>query len=127
MKIRIHRFCALTLISVLWLFAFAAAQTDPQGQPFNQFSHSSQPRGKTGKARKANAANKPAHYTYDVLYNFCSEANCADGAQPEYSRVIMDTAGNLYGLTISGGSALYGTVFELDPAGNETVLHSFCS
>ena len=28
MRIRIHRFCALTLISVLWLFAFAAAQTD---------------------------------------------------------------------------------------------------
>ena len=113
MRIRIHRFCALTLISVLWLFAFAAAQTDLQGQPFNQFSHSSQLRAKTGRTRKANAANKPAHYSYEVLYNSCCQLR---------SGLIRDAAGNLYTATYDKGA-----VFELDTAGNVTVLHRFCS
>jgi uncharacterized repeat protein (TIGR03803 family) len=44
--------------------------------------------------------------------------------------VIRDSAGNLYGTTSAGGGGfgvLYnsGVVYKLDPAGNETVLHSF--
>lgn len=39
--------------------------------------------------------------------------------------LILDTKGNLYGATLGGGSANMGTVFEIDAAGNETVLHSF--
>jgi uncharacterized repeat protein (TIGR03803 family) len=37
----------------------------------------------------------------------------------------MDTAGNLYGTTLGGGSLNNGTVFELTATGSETVLHAF--
>jgi uncharacterized repeat protein (TIGR03803 family) len=72
---------------------------------------------------------------YSVLYNFCSQTNCADGNQP-LSTLIQDASGNLYGTTNRGGATNpncpypasgCGTVFKLDPAGNETVLYSFCS
>lgn len=56
-----------------------------------------------------------------VLYNF---TNSTDGGGPE-SSLIRDAKGNLYGTTNGGGSAQYGTVFKLDPAGQETVLYSF--
>jgi uncharacterized repeat protein (TIGR03803 family) len=56
-----------------------------------------------------------------VLYGFTGGK---DGANP-YARVIPDSAGNLYGTTVYGGTSLYGVVFRLDKAGNETVLHSF--
>jgi hypothetical protein len=38
-----------------------------------------------------------------VLYSFCSEASCADGAYPQ-SPVAFDPAGNLYGFTTAGGA-----------------------
>jgi uncharacterized repeat protein (TIGR03803 family) len=58
-----------------------------------------------------------------------------DGGFP-YSALILDTAGNLYGTTEYGGESEgvqcagatsfgCGTVFKIDPAGNETVLHRF--
>ena len=59
-----------------------------------------------------------------MLYNFCSVANCADGNTP-YASVIRH-AGNLYGTTVGGGVSNSGVVFKLDPAGNETVLYTFC-
>jgi uncharacterized repeat protein (TIGR03803 family) len=61
-----------------------------------------------------------------ILYNFCSQANCADGIYPE-SGLIADKAGNLYGTTQSGGANKDGTVYRLAPDGTETVLYSFCS
>ena len=58
-----------------------------------------------------------------VLYSFA-----ADGAYP-YSGVIMDSRGNLYGTTSSGGTYGYGDVFELAAplrAGmGVVVLHEF--
>jgi uncharacterized repeat protein (TIGR03803 family) len=64
-----------------------------------------------------------------VLYSFCSQPNCADGYSP--NGVVFDKSNNLYGTTLLGGansgSGLGGTVFKLTPAGQETVLHSFCS
>jgi uncharacterized repeat protein (TIGR03803 family) len=64
---------------------------------------------------------------YTVLYNFCSQANCADGWGP-YAGLIEDASGNLYGTTFWGGGTIDGgTVFKLDSAGNYTVLHTFCS
>ena len=56
-----------------------------------------------------------------VLYSFTGGA---DGAYP-LAGVTMDSAGNLYGTTLDGGSAGIGVVFKLDPMGHETVLHSF--
>ena len=56
-----------------------------------------------------------------VLYNFTGGA---DGAHP-YSNMILDPAGNLYGTANSGGTAGWGTLYKLSPAGVLTVLWSF--
>jgi uncharacterized repeat protein (TIGR03803 family) len=70
-----------------------------------------------------------------VLYSFCSQTNCADGAEPGGSLIEFRDA--LYGVTARGGTgsgedctpyAGCGTVFAVDPAtGTETVVYSFCS
>ena len=39
--------------------------------------------------------------------------------------LFADNAGNLYGTTFMGGPSGAGTVFEVSPAGQETVLYSF--
>jgi uncharacterized repeat protein (TIGR03803 family) len=70
-------------------------------------------------------------YREKVLYNFCLLNNCADGSTPLNVRLVMDTAGNLYGTTSSGGSTQHGTVFELVPNASKShwtliTLHNFC-
>ena len=59
-----------------------------------------------------------------TLYDFCSQLNCADGAEPK-GGVVMDAAGNLYGTTWHGGASTFGTIFELGKS--YQVLYSFCS
>jgi uncharacterized repeat protein (TIGR03803 family) len=76
-------------------------------------------------------AVRPVHaQTETVLYNFCSQPNCADGEDPA-SSLAPDGAGDFYGTTQLGGANMHGTVFELSPNGfggyNEMVLYSFCS
>jgi uncharacterized repeat protein (TIGR03803 family) len=60
-----------------------------------------------------------------VLYSF---AGGSDGCDP-YPGVILDSAGNLYGVTSDGGAGFcnsgYGVVFEVDTSGSETVLYTF--
>ena len=58
-----------------------------------------------------------------VLYSFTGGA---DGGNP-VAGVILDSVGNPYGATNIGGvpGMGYGVVFELNPAGAETVLHTF--
>jgi len=62
---------------------------------------------------------------YSVLYNFCSQANCADGTSP-MGRLALNAAGDIFGTALAGGSANFGTIWELS-AGTLTVLHTFCS
>ncbi len=80
-------------------------------------------------------------WTEQVLYNFCSQTDCTDGASPSVG-LTFDAAGNLYGTTWAGGTGNgrfcsdftndpgCGTVFELTPTGGgywaETVLYNFC-
>jgi uncharacterized repeat protein (TIGR03803 family) len=83
------------------------------------------------------AKGQPA-WIETVLYSFCSQPNCSDGADPE-AGLIADNQGALYGTTVLGGlsinigSANSGTVFKLTPpakgrtAWTETVLYRFCS
>jgi uncharacterized repeat protein (TIGR03803 family) len=47
-----------------------------------------------------------------------------DGFDPN-AGLAMDTQGNLFGTTFSGGSTNDGVVFEITPEGAESVLHSF--
>jgi len=56
-----------------------------------------------------------------IMYAF---GGAPDGANP-YSGLIEDSAGNLYGTTTYGGSHNFGTVFSLNPSGQETILHNF--
>jgi uncharacterized repeat protein (TIGR03803 family) len=63
-----------------------------------------------------------------VLHNFAG--GTADGAVLLYTGLLMDTAGNLYGVTYQGGGTGCGghgcgTVFKLQPTGKETLLHRF--
>jgi uncharacterized repeat protein (TIGR03803 family) len=82
--------------------------------------------------------SRPSGWAQTVLYTFCSQPNCADGANPD-GNLVMDTAGNLYGTTSGGGNEVCGVfhkggcgvVFELTPNAaktewTETVLYSFC-
>jgi uncharacterized repeat protein (TIGR03803 family) len=59
-------------------------------------------------------------YRCTLVYSFTGGA---DGGAPQ-GTLIRDQQGNLYGTTSSGGTYGFGTVFELNGAG-ETVLYSF--
>jgi uncharacterized repeat protein (TIGR03803 family) len=59
--------------------------------------------------------------TETVLYSF---AGGTDGATPS-AGLIQASDGNFYGTTSDGGVAGLGTMFEITPAGVETVLYSF--
>lgn len=66
--------------------------------------------------------------TYTVLYTFTGGT---DGGWP-YSGVILDDSGNLYGTTEVRGNVKAcgafhgcGVVYKLNPAGKESVLHTF--
>jgi uncharacterized repeat protein (TIGR03803 family) len=61
---------------------------------------------------------------YTVLHTFTGSNGSGDGSFP-WSPLVQDAAGNLYGTTNQGGASDGGTVFKLDPSGNETILHSF--
>jgi len=68
----------------------------------------------------------PSTGTETVVYAFCLQEGCADGALPTAS--LTAEGGELYGTTESGGTQSGGTVFSLAPdTGVETMLHSFCS
>jgi uncharacterized repeat protein (TIGR03803 family) len=49
-----------------------------------------------------------------TLYDFCPEKGCVDGAEP-IAGPVVDSAGNLYGTTYSGGHHGGGTIYELSP------------
>jgi uncharacterized repeat protein (TIGR03803 family) len=74
--------------------------------------------------------NGSGGWNESVLYNFCSLASCADGANPTYAYVTFDGQGNLYGTAYAGGANGYGVVYKLSPGQSgwtETVLYSFAS
>jgi uncharacterized repeat protein (TIGR03803 family) len=58
--------------------------------------------------------------------------NSGDGAVPN-AELLMDAQGDIYGTTRAGGATIKsrseggGIVFEIDPQGNETILHQFCA
>ena len=75
-----------------------------------------------------------SQWSEQVLYDFCSQNGCADGADP-VAGVTVGASGSLFGTTYGGGADNSGTIFELSSTGGrftrrtttQTVLHSFCS
>lgn len=52
-------------------------------------------------------------WSESVIYRFCSQPNCADGAYP--NGMVQTENGDFYGTTENGGAYASGTVFELSP------------
>jgi uncharacterized repeat protein (TIGR03803 family) len=64
--------------------------------------------------------------TLTTIYNFCSQASCADGANPA-AGVVLDTNGSFYGTTSVGGAYNGGTVFRITAGGKLTTIYNFCA
>jgi uncharacterized repeat protein (TIGR03803 family) len=67
------------------------------------------------------AAAAWAASTTKLIYSF---AGNADGEYTD-TELVMDSAGNLYGTSVQGGTSDGGTVFQVTPAGVHTVLYDF--
>ncbi len=52
---------------------------------------------------------------FTTLYNFCSQANCADGSAPQ-GGLVQATNGTFYGTTYYGGTDGLGTIYSLSVA-----------
>ena len=73
-----------------------------------------------------------------TLYNFCAQANCADGAFP-VAGLMQAADGNLYGTTVRGGAMGNcppplggqpegcGTIFKITLAGALSTVYAFCT
>jgi len=57
-----------------------------------------------------------------ILHNFAGGAS--DGCGPQ-AGVVLDSKGNLYGITLACGAHNYGALFRLSAKGRLTLLHSF--
>jgi uncharacterized repeat protein (TIGR03803 family) len=75
-----------------------------------------------GASRLYGTVYKLAGETESVLYSF---KGYGDAACPCEDRLILDSKGNLYGATWTGGAFGVGTIFKVNKSGKETVLHSF--
>ncbi len=58
-----------------------------------------------------------------ILHNFTGYPG--DGAYP-YAGLTLGTDGNFYGVTSVGGTHNVGALFQVTPAGTETILYNFC-
>jgi uncharacterized repeat protein (TIGR03803 family) len=137
----------LALVPLLLLSRSAAAQTFTELYPFNSAGDLSD--GGTPEAGVTRDADGNLYGTTffggagtgcDIYYAGCgtvfrldsagnetvlhSFTGAHDGWNPT-ARLILDAAGNLYGTTGYGGAFGHGTIFKVDKAGNETIIHSF--
>ena len=65
--------------------------------------------------------------TFTILYNFCTQSGCPDGAYP-LAGLIQASDGYLYGEATTNGANGYGTIFKISlTGGGFTVLYNFKS
>jgi uncharacterized repeat protein (TIGR03803 family) len=70
-------------------------------------------------------------WKFDVLHDFCAQADCADGFDPQ-APVIVDRQGNLYGVSAArvSSEAADGVVYRLKPRAGRwayEILYEFCT
>jgi len=97
------------------------------GAPWNEFSPlfgTTQYGGTNGQGVAYKLAADGGLWDYEVIHSFKAVAG-ADTALP--SLPLVDSSGNILGLTASGGKFGYGVLYKL-AAGSwkETTLHNFC-
>ncbi len=63
--------------------------------------------------------------TLTTIYDLCSQANCADGANPW--ALVQATDGSFYGTTRTGGAQNDGVVFQVASGGDLMSAYSVCS
>src|SRR5437868_1334764 len=59
--------------------------------------------------------------TTQVIYSFLGDT---DGEYAD-TDLVADSAGNIYGTTVQGGTSASGTVFQISPAGVHTIVYNF--
>lgn len=62
---------------------------------------------------------------YSIVYSFCPAHPCTDGVYP--GGIILGADGNFYGAADGGNANNGGLIFSISPAGQLTVLYTFCS
>jgi uncharacterized repeat protein (TIGR03803 family) len=85
--------------------------------------------GTHGKGTVYRLAPTSNGWAQSVLYSFCPQTGCPDGAYPD-ADLTMDGAGNLFGTANTGGKYNRGAAFQLTPNGSswtQSVLYSFCA
>jgi uncharacterized repeat protein (TIGR03803 family) len=105
---------------------YAGVVLDKEGNLYGTTSQAGDPTCTCGVVFRL-SPNEDETWTETVLHAFKGKES-DDGSYP-LAGLVMDSSGNLYGATSSGGSsANWGTVFELAPASDvwtEKVLHVF--
>jgi len=117
--------------SVLWAFqgfdtdganpANGALTFDSSGNGYDTTSEG----GSSNNGTVYEISKQGGQWTETVLYSFGTGQN--DGTMPLHN-VVLDSAGNLYGTTYTGGTMGGGTVFELSPSGSnwtERIIANF--
>jgi uncharacterized repeat protein (TIGR03803 family) len=139
----------LSCLAIICLFCVTAAIAAPAQQliPLAQFngSNGSVPQAPLIRGRDGNFYGTTAYdggtdgygsgtvfqmspqypYTPTPFYVFCSQPNCADGANPA-AGLVQGSDGNFYGTTYNGGAYDYGAVFKISARGEFIWSYSFC-
>src|SRR5947209_2566271 len=129
--VRLAIWTAATMVPLCIASPRANAQTSYQIiHQFNPAIDGSQPSGLTRDAagNVIGVAEMNSVFKLDlstrVLTTLHTFTGAPDGNTPVYP-VVLDSAGNIYGTTRSGGANNDGAVFKIDTTGNETISHSF--
>jgi uncharacterized repeat protein (TIGR03803 family) len=140
----LSKICALALMFAMTTFASlrAAAQTETILHTFNGSGDGGEPYGAPIFDKAGNLYGvtfdggtftngtvyelKAGSWTEEILHNF--DLSAGDGQSPQGS-LVMDSAGNLYGVTPLGGGRKLGIVYELTPqtggTWKEKIIHTF--
>ncbi|HEY6271419.1 MAG TPA: choice-of-anchor tandem repeat GloVer-containing protein [Terriglobales bacterium] len=65
--------------------------------------------------------------TLTTLYSFCAPNGCKYTGDHPAAGLVQAPDGNFYGTAPVTGANGWGTVFEITPAGNLTIIYNFCS